>query len=355
VLVAGACALFGQSRFAPAGTAGAAPVHQCGDGVDNDGDGLTDYPADPGCGSVNDNSEADGTTQCSDGIDNDGDTLTDYPADPGCTSASDNDETDPPPPPPPAQCADGLDNDGDGKIDYPADPGCSSASDNDEFNAPLAQCADGLDNDADGLPDYPADPGCSSASDNDEFNAPLAQCGDGKDNDSDGLIDYPADPGCTSKTDTDETNAPPAPGASTTPTPAPSSGVLDITTSSPTASAPGLLTPFPVIRIRGTYSRRGVAIQILTVRAPLGARVRARCSGRGCPRHSQSLSLTHSPLRLHRFERRLRAGSVLEVFVSKPGAIGKYLRFRIRAGHAPTRTDLCLNADGRHPMKCPTS
>lgn len=45
---------------------------------------------------------------CSDGIDNDGDGLIDYPADPGCSSASDTDETDvapPPPPPPPAKCA----------------------------------------------------------------------------------------------------------------------------------------------------------------------------------------------------------------------------------------------------------
>ena len=31
--------------------------------------------------------------ECEDGIDNDGDGLVDYPSDPGCTSASDNDET----------------------------------------------------------------------------------------------------------------------------------------------------------------------------------------------------------------------------------------------------------------------
>jgi hypothetical protein len=37
--------------------------------------------------------------QCSDGIDNDADGLTDYPDDPGCTGAGDNDETDSPPPP----------------------------------------------------------------------------------------------------------------------------------------------------------------------------------------------------------------------------------------------------------------
>jgi len=36
--------------------------------------------------------------QCSDGIDNDGDGLIDFPADPGCTDANDNDETDPLPP-----------------------------------------------------------------------------------------------------------------------------------------------------------------------------------------------------------------------------------------------------------------
>jgi List-Bact-rpt repeat protein len=48
--------------------------------------------------------------QCSDGIDNDGDGLIDYPSDPGCTGALDNDETESPPgpsppappPPPPA-------------------------------------------------------------------------------------------------------------------------------------------------------------------------------------------------------------------------------------------------------------
>ncbi len=72
---------------------------------------------------------------CSDTLDNDSDGLIDFPADPGCSSASDTDELNAPPPPP-AQCADGLDNDADGQIDFPADVGCSSASDTDETNAP---------------------------------------------------------------------------------------------------------------------------------------------------------------------------------------------------------------------------
>jgi hypothetical protein len=37
------------------------------------------------------------TPQCSDSIDNDNDGLTDYPSDPGCSSATDNDEYNPPP------------------------------------------------------------------------------------------------------------------------------------------------------------------------------------------------------------------------------------------------------------------
>ena len=35
------------------------PVYQCSDGVDNDSDGLIDYPADPGCTSATDNDETD--------------------------------------------------------------------------------------------------------------------------------------------------------------------------------------------------------------------------------------------------------------------------------------------------------
>lgn len=66
---------------------------QCGDGVDNDGDGDIDYPDDLQCTDKNDDSE-DTSFACSDGIDNDGDGDIDYPADPGCTSAQDDDESD---------------------------------------------------------------------------------------------------------------------------------------------------------------------------------------------------------------------------------------------------------------------
>lgn len=51
-------------------------------------------------------------TECSDGIDNDGDGLIDYPNDPDCDSLSDDDESSPPAPPPPASGDD--DNSGSG-------------------------------------------------------------------------------------------------------------------------------------------------------------------------------------------------------------------------------------------------
>jgi len=69
--------------------------------------------------------------QCSDTLDNDGDLLVDYPADPDCSSAVDDDESTPAPV---YQCGDGTDNDGDALIDYPADGGCTSTGDNNEVN-----------------------------------------------------------------------------------------------------------------------------------------------------------------------------------------------------------------------------
>lgn len=209
---------------------------------------------------------------CADGLDNDGDGLADYPSDPGCTSSTDYSESDPlpPPPPPAAACADGLDNDGDGVTDYPADPGCNSLSDDDEYNPPpppagatlpaqvlvtsdwgSGYCADVTVNNGTASPvqwttafqvsgivrsvwnaaytqtgsDVTAtgvdwnrilNPGASASfgfcADHPVV-VPEPACSDGIDNDGDGVADFPADAGCESASDTDETN--PAPGGVT--------------------------------------------------------------------------------------------------------------------------------------------
>jgi spore coat protein A len=122
-------------------------VSDCSDGLDNDGDALFDYPADPECTSPNDLSE---TADCEDGIDNDGDGVIDL-SDPGCSAANDATEKDASLP-----CDDGIDNDGDGRIDFdvityndPAfhaglgDPGCGEPT----WATESPKCQDGLNND----------------------------------------------------------------------------------------------------------------------------------------------------------------------------------------------------------------
>lgn len=71
-------------------------VPECRDTEDNDEDGWTDYPDDPGCDSGDDESEGP-NPQCSDGLDNDGDGFIDFdpPApshDPSCTDLRDPSE-----------------------------------------------------------------------------------------------------------------------------------------------------------------------------------------------------------------------------------------------------------------------
>ena len=98
---------------------GVSPI-ACQDGLDNDGDGVSDFPDDPGCDDASDRSERSPTLLCDDGIDNDGDRRRDFDpvtfatpgtghGDPGCRDALWVEDT---------QCQNGLDDDGDGLIDF---------------------------------------------------------------------------------------------------------------------------------------------------------------------------------------------------------------------------------------------
>ena len=97
------------------------PVFFCADGVDNDGDGLTDAD-DPGC----------------DPIDSDGDGVEDsaekrFGSDPTDPNSAPEHET-----PNPGSCSDGIDNDQNGLTDD-ADPGCSSPPNDDQANATIIE------------------------------------------------------------------------------------------------------------------------------------------------------------------------------------------------------------------------
>jgi hypothetical protein len=100
---------------------------------------------------------------------------------------------------------------------------------------------------------------------------------------------------------------------------------------------------------------------MLTVQAPADAVGELRCRGGSCARRREVRQAHPSsrPPNLIKFRsvrnRRLRAGSVLEVFVTKPGVIGKYTRFRIRRGRAPARVDRCLMPDSSAPIECPAT
>jgi hypothetical protein len=57
-------------------------------------------------------------------------------------------------------------------------------------------------------------------------------------------------------------------------------------------------------------------------------------------------------VRFRTFERFLRGGVRLEVFVAKPGKIGEFTRYTIRGGRPPARLDRCLNGMKLRPVKC---
>jgi hypothetical protein len=149
--------------------------------------------------------------------------------------------------------------------------------------------------------------------------------------------------------------APPAqaPGS---PAPAPLVTIAPAVISAPSAtraSRPALLRPFPVVRIRGYFAPNGARITLLSVRGPHSAQISVRCVGPGCP--VATLALPSAPARLHPFERFLPAGTRLEISVARPGRVGKYASFLIRAHRAPLRTDRCLLPGRSRPTRCPAS
>ena len=137
----------------------------CGNGIDDDQDGAVDCE-DPdcqeNCGLIED---------CSDPVDNDGDGQGGC-LDSDCANSPECQEV----------CGDGIDNNGDGLVDC-QDPVCGAT--------PLCSelCDDGQDNDGDGQVDC-EDVECIGADPCIELD-----CGDGADNDGDGLIDC-LDPDC---------------------------------------------------------------------------------------------------------------------------------------------------------------
>lgn len=101
---------------------------------------------------------------CANGLDDDGDGLIDHPADAGCTSQDDDSEV--------LDCQNGIDDDGDGQIDS-ADGGCNWV----QLARENPQCQNGADDDGDSATDFPADVQCQGSWDDDELANPAPTCG----------------------------------------------------------------------------------------------------------------------------------------------------------------------------------
>ena len=118
-----------------------------------------------------------------------------------------------------------------------------------------------------------------------------------------------------------------------------------------------LLNPFPIVRMSGRIGRAGTRFRVLSVNAPQGSTVIVRCKGRGCPfKASKRSAKVSRQVRIRKLERRLlHAGASIRIFVTKPGAIGKYTSIRVRKGKPPRRSDRCLMPENNtKPVRCPS-
>ena len=116
--------------------ASAAAPAACENGIDDDGDGLLDFSADPGCDDAGDPSERSDALACDNGLDDDSDGFVDFSplpgGDPGCMAPAWPIEN--------PQCQDGLNNDPgqDALIDH--DGGASAGLPPEQQTAPDPQC-----------------------------------------------------------------------------------------------------------------------------------------------------------------------------------------------------------------------
>ena len=96
-------------------------------------------------------------------------------------------------------------------------------------------------------------------------------------------------------------------------------------------------------------------VRLVVKRVPAGARVRVRCGGAGCPfrrttvtRRRDGRAVLTGRLR----GARLAPGTVLEIRITAPLAIGRVVRFTIRRGAVPSFTVRCLAPGSKRAVRC---
>jgi hypothetical protein len=119
------------------------------------------------------------------------------------------------------------------------------------------------------------------------------------------------------------------------------------------STATPFITPFPIVRVAGRFTRRWTTLTRVSVRAPRGVRIGLRCHGRGC--RFKRRAMAARVVRVRSLQRRYRAGAVVEIRITQSGHIGKYMRLRARGGRAPLRIDRCLMPGSSRAVRCPSS
>ena len=114
----------------------------------------------------------------------------------------------------------------------------------------------------------------------------------------------------------------------------------------------GFLQPEPDVRLSALIYSNGTRVTVLGVRGPRGALVTVRCGGKGCPVKQRRKKIKKGPVRFHNFERFLRPGIRLQIFVTKKGKIGDYTSYTIRRGKSPKRVNRCVSGARLKPVRC---
>jgi hypothetical protein len=90
-------------------------------------------------------------------------------------------------------------------------------------------------------------------------------------------------------------------------------------------------------------------IRFVVTRAPVGAAIAVRCSGKGCPFKERRTGLKATGL----FRTaKLRPGAVVELVIDSPGLVGQVFRYTIRASRAPRTVLLCWPPEAPRPTAC---
>ena len=113
--------------------------------------------------------------------------------------------------------------------------------------------------------------------------------------------------------------------------------------------APLYLDPFPVVRIRGSVRRRGANVSLLRVTGPPSRNGQDPLYRSPVPGKAP-VATAGPPPRV----RAIPTGRRPDHDPGPPAArVGKYVRFKVRAGKAPARRDACVVPGSSRPVACP--